>query len=216
MSFQAALFDLDGTLLDTLEDLAGAMNSVLEEEDWPVHPPQAYRLFIGDGVENLVRRALPQEERHPEVIQRCLTRFKAFYSQGWSLKTRPYEGIKDLLEELRRRRFLLGILTNKDHEFALSMVAHFFPGTPFRAVLGARAGAPKKPDPQGALEIARSFELDPARFVYLGDSAVDMKTALSAGMLAVGVGWGFRSREELTGAGAALILDRPLDLLPFL
>ncbi len=213
---QAVIFDLDGTLLDTLEDLAEAMNSVLERYGFPTHRPEAYKYFVGDGMEVLVRRALPEEVRDGETFFRCLSDMQAEYASRWNRKTRPYPGVPELLDVLARQGRPMAVLTNKPHEAGLMVVAELLAGWKFQLVLGARPAVPKKPNPAGALEIASRLKIPPEGFLYLGDTAVDMQTAVRAGMIPVGVLWGFRTREELVGAGARILLEKPLDLLEWL
>ena len=210
MQQRAVLFDLDGTLLDTLEDLGDSMNEVLKGLGLPEHPIRAYQTFVGDGVQNLVRRALPAERREDgELVQRCVKRMREEYSRRWRAKTKPYDGIPDLLENLSSAGIRAAILSNKPHPAVLEIVAHFFPDTHFDAVLGARPGIPIKPDAGAALEISRQLAIPPGSFLYLGDTNTDMITARAAGMFPVGVLWGFRGEAELREAGAAVVVSRP-------
>jgi len=214
MKHLAILFDLDGTLLDTLEDLADSMNATLRSLGQPVHELDAYRLFVGDGVENLVRRALPDRARQDEKLVRdAVTAMRAEYGVRWHNKTRPYEGISELLPSARARGLKLAILSNKPHAATQRVVEHFFPAFPFEAVLGARPGVPIKPDAGAALGVARSLALSPSQFLYLGDTNTDMETAVSAGMYPVGVLWGFRQAEELKSAGAQVLVRHPRQVL---
>jgi phosphoglycolate phosphatase len=216
MKFRAVLFDLDGTLLDTLEDIAQAANDVLVGLDLPTHPPEAYRAFIGDGVATLFRRALPPDRVVPEMIDRCVAGFRETYGESWNVRTRPFDGIPELLDDLAARDLDLAVLSNKPDDFTRRCAAEYLARWPFRAVLGQREGVPRKPDPAGALEIARRLGLPAERFLYVGDTAVDMETARGAGMCPVGVAWGFRSIEELRSGGAAAIIERPAELLGLL
>lgn len=217
MRYQAVLFDLDGTLLDTIEDLADAMNATLTEAGLPAPPLEQHRFFVGDGVRNYIVRALP-EARHgdEELIARLIPRYRDRYAAGWAGKTRPYDGVLDMLGGLRRRGLRLAVLSNKPDDFTREMVAHYFAEFPFDVARGALEGVALKPDPAAARAIADEMGLEPARFLYLGDTATDMKTALSAGMFAVGALWGFRPREELEQAGAQALIARPADLLGLL
>ena len=216
MTTAAVLFDLDGTLLDTLEDIASAVNAVLEHEGFPAHPAAAYRQFIGDGAPMLFRPALPEGKAPPELIARCLSRFQDAYGQCWNIRTRPYEGVPELLDELTRRGLALAVLSNKPDEFTQRCVEHYFSAWPIRAVIGQRADLPRKPDPAGAWEISRRLGISPEAFLYLGDSSVDMKTARSAGMRSIGASWGFRSVDELRSNGAEVIIDHPSELIAVL
>ena len=217
MLAQAILFDLDGTLLDTLADIAGAANAALAREALPTHPPTAYRQFIGDGVAMLFRRALPSDQDHDDArIERCVAQFHATYATTWNATTQPYPGIAGLLDALTARGLPLAILSNKPHEFTQLCAGEFLSGWSWRAVVGQRDGIPRKPDPTSALAIARNLGVDPAAVLYVGDSSVDMRTAHAAGMPAIGVSWGFRSVVELRETGASAIIDHPDDLLALL
>ena len=217
MPAQAVLFDLDGTLLDTLADIAGAANAALALEALPEHPPTTYRQFIGDGVAMLFRRALPPDQDHPDArIDRCVTHFHATYATTWNALTTPYPGVADLLDALAARHLPLAILSNKPDEFTQLCTREFLSGWTWAKVVGQRDGIPRKPDPTAALAIARDLGIDPAAIVYVGDSSVDMRTARAAGMRPIGVSWGFRSVEELRATGADAIIDHPAELLALL
>lgn len=216
MQFEAILFDLDGTLLDTLEDLANSMNAVLEGRGLLQHGNQLYKQFVGDGMEVLVRRALPESHRGEQVVHACLLAMRKDYSVRWRETTRPYEGIPELLDALRGRRLRMAILSNKPDDFTREMVTALLTPWRFDAVVGARPEVPKKPDPTVALAIARDLGIPPARILYLGDSGTDMRTAVSAGMFPVGALWGFRGAAELEANGARVLISRPMDLLGFL
>lgn len=212
---RAVLFDLDGTLLDTLQDLADSGNAVLRSRGFPEHPVEAYRTFIGNGMINLVRDIFPEDSRPAEGAETdsVLAEYREAYGRNWQNTTVPYPGIRELLDELQGAGVSIGVLSNKAHDFTLRCVETFLPGWNWEVVLGAREGVPKKPDPAGALEAASSLGIDPGECVFLGDSDVDMFTAVNAGMLPVGASWGFRPVAELKGAGAKVILDSPGDLL---
>ncbi|MFV1964024.1 MAG: HAD family hydrolase [Pirellulaceae bacterium] len=216
MKFPAVLFDLDGTLLDTLADIAGAANSTLERCGFPTHSVDAYRYFIGDGVRVLFSRALPPESQSPETIVRCADHFRDAYLEHWNVHTRPYPGIGDLLEELARRSVRIAVLSNKPHEATVRCVEAMLSDYRFEVVLGQRDEVPHKPDPTAALEIASQMQLSPESFAFLGDTATDMQTAVRSQMFPVGVAWGFRPREELTEYGAEVIIERPGELLELL
>lgn len=214
--YAAVLFDLDGTLLDTLADLGNAVNRTLEAHGLPTHPLDAYRNFVGDGVYKLIERALPADRRDPQTFESCLQTYRKDYARNWNVQTRPYPGIAELLDELIARRIRLAVLSNKPDEFTQVCVRQLLGRWRFDVVLGARDDIPPKPDPASALEIARRLELSPGQFIYLGDSGVDMQTARAAGMTCVGALWGFRTREELQAAGAQKLIRHPLELLELL
>jgi phosphoglycolate phosphatase len=213
MAHQAVIFDLDGTLLDTLADLGSAVNRVLAGRGLPTHGMEAYRWYIGEGSAVLMTRALPPEQRVPEIIEACLRDLLEDYGQNWHTSTQPYNGIPDLLQLLAQRLIRMSVVTNKPHRFAAPMTAYYFKSAPFVSVFGLRDGTPKKPDPFQALAAAREMGVLPGNCIFLGDSAIDMETARRAGMMAVGAAWGFRPAAELHDAGALHIIDHPLDLL---
>jgi phosphoglycolate phosphatase len=210
---RAVLFDLDGTLLDTLEDIARSANEVLVGLDLPPHPIDAYRTFIGDGVGNLFQRAFPAGVGDAGLVERCVERFREVYGRGWNVASRPYPGIPELLDGLVARGLGMAVLSNKPDPFTRRCVEEYLARWPFRAVLGDRAGVPRKPDPGGALDVAGRLGVAPGQVVYLGDSSVDMTTARRAGMIPIGAAWGFRSVEELRKSGATEVIAHPVDLL---
>ena len=175
------LFDLDGTLLDTLEDIARSANQVLEEQGFPAHPLDAYRQFIGDGIGNLFQRAFPTgvPRDDPALVARCVEGFRETYGRGWNVATRPYPGIPELLDALVSRSLGLAVLSNKPDAFIRQCVDEYLARWPFRAVFGDREGVPRKPDPAGALEAAGRLGVSPEAILYLGDSSVDMTTAVA-------------------------------------
>ncbi|MFC1896101.1 HAD family hydrolase [Thermodesulfobacteriota bacterium] len=216
MTYSAVLFDLDGTLLDTLDDIADASNRVLASQGFPVHGRDRYQAFIGDGAATLVTRALPDVYRDERTIATCLKAFREEYGQAWDVKTRVFPGVCEMLDALEQRRIRLAILSNKPHEFTLKCAERYLSEWPFRVVLGQREGVPRKPDPTGGLEAAVWLGISPGCCVYVGDSAVDMRTALAAGMFPVAVLWGYRTAQELSGAGARVLIENPLQLLDVL
>jgi phosphoglycolate phosphatase len=216
MRYSAVLFDLDGTLLDTLEDLADAVNRVMAARGFPQHPTAAFRYFVGDGSTKLIERVLPKERRSPATIGECLAQFKREYELNWNVKTRPYPGIAEMLDGLVERKVRLSVLSNKIDAFTRKCVEELLPRWKFEVILGQRDGISVKPDPGGALEVAKLMNLPPSQFLYLGDTSMDMQTALGAGMYPVGALWGFREREELETGGAESIIARPQELLALL
>lgn len=212
---QGCIFDLDGTLLDTLDDLADCANSALEETGFAPHPVDAYRFFVGDGMETLMRRAAPGEAGE-DALKRLAACMRDTYAMGWAVKTKPYPGIPDMLEKLAAMGLRLGVLSNKPHDFTLLTVRHFFPGIPFARVQGSPQGGKAKPDPALALAMAGELGLRPGQVLFLGDSSTDMDTAMAAGMRPVGAGWGFRPEEELKKHGAKSVLARPEQIFTLL
>jgi len=216
MPYKAILFDLDGTLLNTLEDLGDAANRVLAARGFPTHKLDEYRYFIGDGTAMLITRALPEGQQNDDTIRACLKALLEDYGRNWKVKTRPYDGVTEMLDGLTARRIKMAVLSNKSHDFTKRCVADLLPNWTFDVVLGQRDTVPLKPDPAGALEVAERLNIPPANFLYLGDSAVDMKTAITAGMFPVGVLWGFRLAEELQENGAQALIERPSEVLNLL
>lgn len=211
--YKAVIFDLDGTLLDTLADIGNSANEVLTHRGHPTHSLQAYRHFIGDGVAALFQRILPDESPTPDLIAECVTDFATAYARKWNENTQLYPGISSLLDELVRREIPIAILSNKPHDFVGICVAEFLADWPFDPVLGQREEVPRKPDPAGVMEVCEALDVLPEECVYVGDSSVDMLTARNSRALAVGVAWGFRPVEELVEYGADRILDTPAQLL---
>jgi phosphoglycolate phosphatase len=217
MARTAICFDLDGTLLDTLDDLADSMNAVLAALGCPAHPLDAYRYFVGDGVENLVRRALPEAARGNEALVReAVPLMRGEYGKRWKAKTRLYDGIPELLDALVAGGVRMAILSNKPHPAVLDVAGHFLQRWRFDAVLGARLETPIKPDPGAALEVARQLGVAPSGFLYIGDTDTDMVTALRAGMYAVGALWGFRTEAELRASGAMALASHPREVMELL
>ena len=216
MKYRAVIFDLDGTLLDTLDDIADSANNVLAGRGFPTHAVDDYRLFVGDGVRKLVERILPPMARSEALVEQCLSEMREEYGSRWNAKTKPYEGIPDLLATLRRGGLKLAVLSNKPDELTQACVSELLSDWTFDAVAGQTVQTPHKPDPTGALRLARLLAVTPPETVLVGDSDIDMQTAVNAGMYPAGATWGFRSRDELAAAGARSLLDRPADLLPIL
>lgn len=209
--YAAVLFDLDGTLVDSIDDLADAMNHALAQQGLPLHEVSAYRLMVGEGVETLARRALPAGRS--ELLPGVLAAFRDHYAAHFADKTAPYPGIPELLARLPGAGCKLAVLSNKREDFTRAVVQALFPKVPFDQVRGERSGVPRKPDPTAAFDLARELGVPPEACAFVGDTAVDMDTARAAGMFAVGVLWGFRSKEELVNHGARVLLAHPLELL---
>jgi phosphoglycolate phosphatase len=212
MLYKSIIFDLDGTLLDTLPGLARTGNAVLTRFGHPLHPADAYRQFVGDGLEKLVERMLPEgidETAH----HRAAMLFRDVYAATWREGCRPYPGIMAMLDQLRRGGVKLAVLSNKPHPFTEQFVEAFLGRSRFTVVYGERPGWPKKPDPTVALMILDQLACPPEHSVFVGDSAVDILTGKGAGMAAFGAGWGFRGAAELLASGALKVLTEPLELI---
>jgi phosphoglycolate phosphatase len=212
-NYQAVLFDLDGTLLDTLSDIAGAVNRALAKNGFAGRSIVDCRTFIGDGARTLISRALPKDAATDETIDQCLSDFRQDYARNWHLTTRPYPQVPDLLHQLSGRGVRFSILSNKPHEFTVKCVEKFLPDWPFEVVFGQRENVPLKPDPSAVLEIARQMNVRPSACLFVGDSPVDLKTGVNAGMDVVGVSWGFTDRARLLENNGGVIVSRPLEIL---
>jgi len=206
------IFDLDGTLVDSLDGIAASLNHALHASNLPTHSHDAVRGFIGNGARVLIERGTPAGSGDSliEVVEQA---FKAHYDLHWPAGTIAYDGIANLLETLQSQGHELAVLSNKPHPFTEAMVARLFPTIRFAVVLGQRIGIPHKPDPTGALEIAATLGLPPAQCCVIGDSTMDIETALNAGMRPVAVTWGFHDRERLIAAGATSLADDPAALM---
>jgi phosphoglycolate phosphatase len=216
LKHRAVLFDLDGTLLNTLQDVADAVNKGLSSLSFPQHTTEAYKTIIGEGRDVLVRRALPVDHRDDETALKLLNMVNAEYQIHWSDNTRPYPGIPELLDALAAKHIKIAVLSNKADDLTNLCVTKLLSQWRFTLVAGAKPSVPNKPDPTAALQIAKQLDISPAEFLYLGDSDIDMKTANRAGMYAIGAGWGFRSEQELLGAGAKVVIKHPSELLKYL
>ena len=216
MIYKAVLFDLDGTLLDTREDVGDAMNRVLESKGFPTHTTEDYGTFLGSGARALVVRALPENYRDEATISESLDVFRLDYQENCTVKTAAYPGIPELLDKLVARGIKIGILTNKPDDTTLVCVRDLLAQWPFDVVIGHRDGQPTKPNPGGALEAAQRMEVAPGEVLYVGDTEVDMETAQRAGMAPIGVAWGFREAQVLEMSGAQAVISEPQDLLNFI
>ena len=211
------IFDLDGTLINSLQDLANAMNHALQKNGFPVHPHEKYRQMVGSGISVLADRAvknstLPYDETIKAAI---LSDFSACYTDHCMDNTRPYEKIPQMLYTLRENGILCAVNSNKPDAFAKKIVRTLFPDAPFSEVFGKRDGFERKPSPDGAQSIMELLSCQKEECVYIGDSDVDVQTARNAGIAFCGVSWGFRSREELQKEGAAFIADDPDDIIRY-
>ncbi|MBN2280692.1 MAG: HAD family hydrolase [Candidatus Marinimicrobia bacterium] len=212
MNIKGAIFDLDGTLVNSLEDLADSMNHILLTHHFPNHSVEAYKNFLGKGIMNLVRVSLPETVRDDRTIKNVYDQMVALYREHCTVQTRPYAGITSLIEEMKSRNLKLCILSNKADEFTQKIVRRLLPDC-FEIVAGLSTEEEKKPNPKVALDMCKKLRTAPGQMLFIGDSGIDMQTALSAGMVGVGVLWGFREREELVKNGAKIIISYPMDLI---
>ena len=208
---KTVIFDLDGTLLDSIEDIASSMNKVLESLQLPTHKIEDYKHFVGGGVDILVENALNNQSK--ETKDEVIKRFKIEYDGKLHSKTLPYDGIYELLDELKKLDINLAVLSNKPHEFTVSYVNHFFKNYNFKEIHGQKKDVPKKPDPKAALDIVKCLDSSCENTYFIGDTKIDMQTAKSANMTAIGVLWGFRDEKELKEHGADFIVKEPLEII---
>jgi phosphoglycolate phosphatase len=214
--FKAVVFDLDGTLLDTLEDLAVSLNSVLEKHGYPTHTLDQCRLLVGFGMKALVQKSLPEEYRDDAVVEPLMKEMQAAYSIHWKDYSRPYDGIGRLLDSIDRMGLKKAILSNKPDRFTRLCADELLSSWKFDVVMGHHEGIAHKPDPQGALLVAGMLGVEPGAILYVGDSGIDMKTATASGMFPLGVLWGFRPEQELMAAGAARLVSSPDEIIALL
>lgn len=208
-----AIFDLDGTLLNTVEDLGNATNYALEQCGFPIHPKDEYYQMVGRGIYNLFRAAVPAGQSTEEVVQRMASIFIPYYDAHKCDFTRPYDGIPAMLKTITAAGVRLAVASNKYQDGAEKLVHHFFGEYDFVRILGQREGQPIKPDPAIVDQIlAEVPSVTKSETVYVGDSNVDMQTGLNAGVRTVGVSWGFRTREELAAYSPSAIVDTPEEL----
>jgi phosphoglycolate phosphatase len=210
------IFDLDGTLLNTLADLAESTNQALHQHGFSTHPVDNYAFFVGNGINKLFERALPEGAKTAENILRIRQSFLSYYSQHNTNHSLPYPGIPELLEQLQERNILLAVASNKYQEATVKLTAHYFPQISFIKVLGQREGFAPKPDPAIVHDILLAAHVREEEVLYVGDSGIDMQTAHNSGVIACGVTWGFRPRSELEMYHPHHIVDKPemiLDLI---
>ncbi|MBQ1412625.1 MAG: HAD family hydrolase [Clostridia bacterium] len=211
MPYQAVIFDLDGTILNTIDDLADSANFVLAAQGYPTHPTERYKTFVGNGIPKLIERMLPPGTA-PDIIQRTFADFGARYAAHKLDKTAPYEGIPDLLTLLRQHGFKLAVLSNKQHDLSEAIVTQIFGEDAFDVIQGMCDRFPRKPDPAACFDVMNRLDVHPGEVLYVGDSNVDMRTAANAGLVKCGVTWGFRSEQELRKEGADFIAHTPQNI----
>ncbi|MDO4511044.1 MAG: HAD family hydrolase [Bacteroidales bacterium] len=207
------IFDLDGTLLNTIDDLGQAANHALQQNEYPTHSIASYPFFVGNGVRNLMKRVLPESQRDDATIERVLKDFKAYYDEHLTDYTKPYPGIIELLEDLRDRGVKLAVASNKYHAAVQRLIEHAFPTIDFVAVEGQKEGIKVKPDPSIVFSVLAQAHVEKADTLYVGDSGVDMETARRACIDSVGVSWGFRPIKELNEYHADVIVNSPHEIL---
>jgi phosphoglycolate phosphatase len=213
--YKAIIFDLDGTLINSIPDIADSMNTVLSRYGYPQYNHNQYRYFVGNGIRRLVERCVPPEHSTPENIENIFRTMVEVYSDNCLNKTAVYDGIRELLDGLAAKQIKMAILSNKTDSITQTICDKLFSGNRFEIVLGSTNRFPKKPNPQSALFVASSLAVSPCDVFYLGDTSIDMETACAAGFFPAGAFWGFRPADELRSFGAQFIAHTPTDCLQF-
>jgi len=214
MSYSSIIFDLDGTLLDTLQGIAETANTTLVRHNFPVHPQKDYMQFVGDGLSVLIERITPQGTEQ-YLRENCRQMFLQLYAENWQKNCRPYPGIDELLTAVVKKSITISVLSNKPHAFTQLFVNRYFPAVPFSQIYGQREGVAKKPDPTVALQIARQQKLLPEKMLFVGDTAIDIRTGKAAAMATAAVTWGFRGIDELQAEKPDILVNTPMDLLQY-
>lgn len=209
---KAVLFDLDGTLLNTIDDLGDAANYMLTQFGYPTHDIESYKYRVGNGMRKLMERSLPDGKNSEDEIDRAMEIFMPYYNRHSLDKTRPYEGMHELIETLRKSGIKTAVVTNKAEQSAVGIIKRFYDGC-FDVVIGQRDNMPTKPDPAGAHLAMSELGVTPDECIFMGDSGVDILTAKNSGAYPVGVLWGFRKKDELVENGANIVISTPSELL---
>ena len=212
--YQTILFDLDGTLLNSLEDLKDSVNEILKRHNYPVRNLEEIRTFVGNGAFHLIQCSLPKGCQEKEVRD-CLKEYSDYYFRHSQIKTCPYKGIPELLKELQKKGILVGVVSNKGEETVKDLCKNYFPGY-ISAAVGGKEGFQKKPAPDNVIRAIRKLKGDKGTTLYVGDSEVDIKTAENCHLDSVLVTWGFRTKKLLLEHGAKVLIDSPLELLQYL
>jgi len=214
--FSAVVFDLDGTLLNTIEDISYCLNSVLDEHGYPTHSLDRCRQMVGFGMRVLIKKAVPEEAHDEAITEPLLKEMQACYAEHWNERSRPYDGIDTLLNAIDELGLKKAVLSNKPDRFTRQCTEELLAPWTFDAIMGFREEIPAKPDPQGALRVADMLGVSPSSILYVGDSGVDMETAVAAGMYPLGVLWGYRPAEDLLATGARHLVSTPEEIIPLL
>ena len=206
------LFDLDGTLADSLIDLADGVNRAIKSKGFPTHDVEAFKYFVGDGIPKMIERALPENHRDADTINEIKNIFLPYYAIHYADNTYAYEGMPELVNTLKEQGFIVAVVTNKEQNMANEVVTSLY-GEVFDLIFGKREGIPAKPDPTAALMAMEQLGVKPEECVFIGDSGMDVATAVNSGAVPVGELWGFRKKDELLDNGAKYIISKPLELL---
>lgn len=214
MKYKLAIFDMDGTILDTLEDLADCMNYSLEKNGYPKRTLSEVRSFVGNGIHKLVERAVPVETSEEEV-EKVFHTFHGYYKDHCAIKTRPYDGICEVIQNMREQGILTAVVSNKADYAVKSLCDDYFKGL-FDFAVGDREGYQRKPYPDSVYAVLEKFEINKSEAVYIGDSEVDLQTAKNADIDVIMVGWGFRDADYLKSQGAKRVLQKPSEILDYM
>lgn len=209
------IFDLDGTTLNTIDDIQNCLNIVLKNNNLPIKTYDEVRINLGQGSRNLIKFSIKEKDNN-KLIDKLTKEYLELYKVKYNIKTKPYDGIKELINELKVRNIKLAINTNKPNNIALNIISQHFPGNIFDIIIGSRDSIPNKPDPYSANEIVKFLELNKEDVLYVGDSETDIKTAKNAGLKSVGCLWGFRDLETLKKENTDIIISKPKELLNYL
>ncbi len=209
---KAVLFDLDGTLADSLIDLADGVNRAIAQKGFPTHPVEAFKYFVGDGIPKMIERALPESNRDTNTVNEIKDIFLPYYAIHYADNTYAYEGMPELVNTLKNQGFIVAVVTNKEQHMANEVVTSLY-GNVFDLIFGKRDGIPAKPDPTAALMAMEELGVKPEECVFIGDSGMDVATAVNSGAVPVGEIWGFRKEDELVANGAKYIISKPTELL---
>lgn len=213
MAIKAVVFDLDGTLLNTIDDLTFSVNELLQQYSLPIHTADNYKKFVGNGIDTLIKRAFPSSFIKSTNVDKLTSELKEIYLSHLTDRTKPYEGIETVLDTLTKQNILINVFSNKPDRETNLLIKHYFSNYNFKFVIGASERFPKKPAPDALFFISNELKIACEDFVYIGDSDVDMITANNANMIAVGALWGFRDKKELINNGAKFLISKPLELL---
>lgn len=207
------IFDLDGTLVNSVYDLSDSVNYVLRQNGYAEHSLESYYYFVGNGTLKLIERALPEDKQTANEIERVHSQFSEYYSKNFLNKTVPYEGVQELLDELDKRMIKYAVASNKTDVFSREIINSLFPNNRFDIIMGKKEGNPTKPDPKIVYDILKGKDIKQSEILFVGDSDIDIITGHNAKLKAVGCLWGFRDKKELEGAGADFIISQPMELL---
>lgn len=216
INVRLVVFDLDGTLVASLEGIAYSMNKVLEQHGYPLLTLEDTRLFVGDGLKKVVERSIPEKERTPERIETLYLELRQIYNTGYSHQLMLYPGISQTLDALVSRGIKIAINTNKNQDISEKIVQELLSRWPFQKIVGSSRSLPKKPNPQGLLSILEELKISPLETLYVGDTSIDLETAQNAGVSCINVLYGFRTKEELLPYGPKFMIEHPMDLVSLL